>query len=92
MVATSTTSDYALKIRKKNCALSSRVMHLKDLHTGLGSCKSILTALELMKEGATTLRPPPQTRVKMEPWCAKIAIQDQIELVTDLKMIWRIVV
>ena len=35
---------------------------------------------------------PPQTRVKMEPWCAKIAIQDQIELVTDLKMIWRIVV
>ena len=72
-------------------------MHLKDLHTGLGSCKSILTALELMKEGATTLRPSPpltihQTRVKMEPWCAKIAIQDQIELVTDLKMIWRIVV
>ena len=38
------------------------------------------------------LTPPPQTRVKMEPWCAKIAIQDQIELVTDLKMIWRIVV
>ena len=28
-------------------------------HTGLGPWKSKLTALELVKEGATTLRPPP---------------------------------
>ena len=34
-------------------------MHLKNSHTGLGSWKSKLTALELLKEGATTLRPPP---------------------------------
>ena len=41
-------------------------MHLKNSHTGLGSQKSKLTALELVKEGATTLCPPPpyQTRVK----------------------------
>ena len=44
-------------------------MHLKNSHTGLGSWKSKLTALELLKEGATTLRPPPyQTRVNWEPW------------------------
>ena len=34
-------------------------MHLKNSHTGLGSQKSKLTALELVKEGATILCPPP---------------------------------
>ena len=59
MPATSTTSQFALKIQKNFLAEKYEEGQKKNCHWGLGSQKLKLGAPGLFKKGAGTLCPPP---------------------------------